>query len=173
MQNDEQRKVVVIGLDCATPQLLFDRYRGQLPNLERLMARGTWGRLRSCDPPITVPAWSVMMSSKDPGTLGIYGFRNRCDYSYDKMAFATGTAVHALNRQELAAEFAPAEFVRRPPPSLAAVAAELNLGTVFWGGLCLAGICRSALEQDARGRKLRHRRWYSARRARREKYAAA
>jgi len=53
---------------------------------------------------------------------------------------ATGTAVHALNRQELAAEFAPAEFVRRPPPSLAAVAAELNLGTVFWGGLCLAGI---------------------------------
>jgi predicted AlkP superfamily phosphohydrolase/phosphomutase len=34
-----------------------------------------------------------MMSSKDPGTLGIYGFRNRSDYSYDKMAFATGIAV--------------------------------------------------------------------------------
>jgi predicted AlkP superfamily phosphohydrolase/phosphomutase len=34
-----------------------------------------------------------MMSGKDPGTLGIYGFRNRCDYSYDKMAFATGSAV--------------------------------------------------------------------------------
>jgi predicted AlkP superfamily phosphohydrolase/phosphomutase len=84
---------VVIGLDCAEPSLVFDRYKGKLPNLEKLMAQGVWGRLRSCDPPITVPAWSVMMSSKDPGTLGIYGFRNRSDYSYNKMAFATGTAV--------------------------------------------------------------------------------
>ena len=86
-------KVVIIGLDCAAPELVFDRFRGRLPNLARLMIRGMSGRLRSCDPPITVPAWSVMMSSKDPGTLGIYGFRNRVDYSYDKMAFATGNAV--------------------------------------------------------------------------------
>jgi predicted AlkP superfamily phosphohydrolase/phosphomutase len=34
-----------------------------------------------------------MMSSKDPGTLGIYGFHNRSDYSYEKMAFANGNAV--------------------------------------------------------------------------------
>ncbi|HEV3258491.1 MAG TPA: alkaline phosphatase family protein [Gemmataceae bacterium] len=93
MSTGRETKVVVIGLDCAAPQLVFDQYRGRLPNLERLMARGVSGRLRSCDPPITVPAWSVMLSSKDPGTLGIYGFRNRCDYSYDKMAFATGAAV--------------------------------------------------------------------------------
>jgi predicted AlkP superfamily phosphohydrolase/phosphomutase len=83
----------VIGLDCAEPSLLFERFRGLLPNLEKLMARGMSGRLRSCDPPITVPAWSSMMSSKDPGTLGIYGFRNRSDYSYEKMAFATGASV--------------------------------------------------------------------------------
>src|SRR5579884_1121306 len=93
MNNGKATKMLVIGLDCAEPSLLFERYRGRLPNLERLMARGVWGKLRSCDPPITVPAWSVMMSSKDPGTLGIYGFRNRSDHSYDKMAFATGTAV--------------------------------------------------------------------------------
>jgi predicted AlkP superfamily phosphohydrolase/phosphomutase len=89
----KQNKVAVIGLDCAEPLLLFQRFRGKLPNLERLMARGMSGRLRSCDPPITVPAWSSMMSSKDPGTLGIYGFRNRSDYSYEKMAFATGASV--------------------------------------------------------------------------------
>jgi predicted AlkP superfamily phosphohydrolase/phosphomutase len=91
--NSRPPKVVVIGLDCAEPLLVFERYRGKLPNLERLMRGGMYGRLRSCDPPITVPAWSVMMSSKDPGTLGIYGFRNRADYSYDKMSFATGAAV--------------------------------------------------------------------------------
>jgi predicted AlkP superfamily phosphohydrolase/phosphomutase len=93
MNDSRGPKVVVIGLDCLEPTLLVERFRGQLPNLERLRQRGMWGRLRSCDPPITVPAWSCMMSSKDPGTLGIYGFRNRCDHSYDNMAFATGTAV--------------------------------------------------------------------------------
>src|SRR6059058_3641076 len=34
-----------------------------------------------------------MMSSKDPGTLGYYGFRNRADHSYEKMTTATALAV--------------------------------------------------------------------------------
>ena len=86
-------KVAVIGLDCATPQLVFDRFRGNLPNLSRLMERGTWGRLQSCHPPITVPAWTAMMSGYDPGQLGIYGFRNRKDYSYDGYMIANSSAV--------------------------------------------------------------------------------
>ena len=53
------------------------------------MDRGVYGPLESCDPPITVPAWSCMTSSKDPGTLGFYGFRNRKDHSYDGLTFAT------------------------------------------------------------------------------------
>ena len=87
------RKVLVIGLDCAEPSLVFDRWREELPNLNRLMSGGVYGNLESCIPAITVPAWSVMMSSQDPGQLGIYGFRNRADYSYDKMMIATGSAV--------------------------------------------------------------------------------
>jgi predicted AlkP superfamily phosphohydrolase/phosphomutase len=86
-------KVFVIGLDCAEPTLVFDRWRDLLPNFRRLMDRGVYGNLESCTPAITVPAWSVMTSSKDPGTLGIYGFRNRADRSYDKMNIATGSAV--------------------------------------------------------------------------------
>ncbi len=86
-------KVFIIGLDCAEPSLVFDRWRERLPNLRRLMDHGVYGNLESCTPAITVPAWSVMTSSKDPGTLGIYGFRNRADYSYDKMNIATGSAV--------------------------------------------------------------------------------
>jgi predicted AlkP superfamily phosphohydrolase/phosphomutase len=86
-------KVFVIGLDCAEPTLVFDRWRDQLPNFRRLMDHGVYGNLESCTPAITVPAWSVMTSSKDPGTLGIYGFRNRADHSYDKMNIATGSAV--------------------------------------------------------------------------------
>ena len=86
-------KVAIIGLDCLAPQLVFDQYRDELPNLGRLMERGMWGRLESTIPPITVPAWTAMMSSKNPGTLGFYGFRNRADYSYDGMSIANSSAV--------------------------------------------------------------------------------
>ncbi|RPI33098.1 MAG: phosphodiesterase [Chloroflexota bacterium] len=86
-------KVFVIGLDCAAPELVFDRWQDDLPNLRRLTQQGLWGELESCTPAITVPAWSCMLSSKDPGTLGIYGFRNRADHSYDKMFIATSVAV--------------------------------------------------------------------------------
>ena len=93
MSRDDATKVVVIGLDCAEPSLVFERYADRLPNLTRLREQGVWGKLRSSDPPITVPAWMSMMSSKDPGTLGYYGFRNRADHSYDKMTTATSLAV--------------------------------------------------------------------------------
>ena len=86
-------KALVIGLDCAAPQWVFERWLDDLPNLRGLTERGTYGVLRSCEPPITVPAWSVMTSSRSPGTLGFYGFRNRRDYSYDALAFADSRAV--------------------------------------------------------------------------------
>jgi len=69
--------MMVIGLDCAAPRLAFERYRDSMPNLSALMANGTWGHLRSSEPPITVPAWTCMVSGRDPGELGLYGFRNR------------------------------------------------------------------------------------------------
>jgi predicted AlkP superfamily phosphohydrolase/phosphomutase len=87
------QKVAVFGLDCAEPSLMFDKWIEHLPNMRRLMDSGTYGNLTSCIPPITVPAWSCMASSKDPGTLGIYGFRNRADHSYDKLMIATALAV--------------------------------------------------------------------------------
>jgi predicted AlkP superfamily phosphohydrolase/phosphomutase len=86
-------RVFVIGLDCAEPTLVFDRWRQDLPNLRRLMEAGGYGELTSTIPAITVPAWSSMLSSKDPGQLGFYGFRNRADYSYERMSIATSQAV--------------------------------------------------------------------------------
>ena len=86
-------RVAVIGLDCAEPSLVFDRFADELPNISQLIARGTWGPLRSVDPPITVPAWSCMLTGRDPGELGIYGFRNRADYGYDSLAVADSSTV--------------------------------------------------------------------------------
>jgi predicted AlkP superfamily phosphohydrolase/phosphomutase len=93
MARSAATRVVIIGLDSAEPSLVFGQFAKRLPNLTRLRSQGVWGPLRSCDPPITVPAWMSMMSSKDPGTLGTYGFRNRADRSYEKMTTATSLAV--------------------------------------------------------------------------------
>lgn len=89
------QKVAIIGLDCAEPSLVFDRWLDRLPNLRRLVESGLHGRLESCMPPITVPAWSCMSTGLDPGTLGVYGFRNRVDHSYDRLGIATNAQIHA------------------------------------------------------------------------------
>jgi predicted AlkP superfamily phosphohydrolase/phosphomutase len=86
-------RLLIIGLDCMEPSLVFDQWRADLPNLSRLMATGSYGPLESSIPAITVPAWSCMMSGRDPGELGIYGFRNRRDRSYQTMAIADGRSV--------------------------------------------------------------------------------
>ncbi len=87
------KRVLIVGLDCAPPQLVFDRWRGDLKNLGYLMRGGIYGELESTIPPITVPAWTSMMTGKSPGTLGLYGFRNRANYSYDAMVFANSQYV--------------------------------------------------------------------------------
>src|SRR5512135_2844467 len=87
------RRMLVVGLDCAEPSLVFERWREELPTLQRLMQAGAYGRLTSCIPCITVPAWSCMTSGKDPGVLGVYGFRNRADTSYDAMTIANGAHI--------------------------------------------------------------------------------
>lgn len=76
------RRVIIIGLDSAPPELLFGRMLEQMPNLAGMIEDGIHGPLRSCDPPITVPAWQVMSTSASPGRLGLYGFRHRRGSSY-------------------------------------------------------------------------------------------
>lgn len=88
-----KRKICVLGLDCAAPEIIFNDK--SLKNIQRLMAQGMWGRLESVIPPITVPAWMCMVTSQDPGSLGVYGFRNRTDYSYSGLGFVTSNSIKA------------------------------------------------------------------------------
>ncbi len=87
-------KICVLGLDCAAPEVIFGDER--LVNLRRLMDLGVYGRLESVVPAVTIPAWMCMSTSQDPGSLGVYGYRNRSDHSYDKLAFANSASIKAL-----------------------------------------------------------------------------
>ena len=86
-------KTLVIGLDCAAPEILLRDER--LTNIRRLMSGGCYGRLESVIPPITVPAWMCMATSQDPGSLGVYGFRNRTNHSYSGLGIVTSSSITA------------------------------------------------------------------------------
>jgi predicted AlkP superfamily phosphohydrolase/phosphomutase len=92
---DPARRVLIIGLDCAPPEILFSEFLDELPALKSLIVQGIHGPLRSTIPPITVPAWMSMATGVDPGTLGIYGLRNRPDHSYRPMEIASAAQVTA------------------------------------------------------------------------------
>ena len=84
-------KICVLGLDCAAPEIILGD--GRLLNLGRLMERSVWGRLESVIPPITVPAWMCLATSQDPGSLGVYGFRNRSNHTYAGLSVADSTSI--------------------------------------------------------------------------------
>lgn len=70
-------KVLVIGLDGATPELV-ERWvgEGKLPFLGQMMARGVYGPLKSTYPPISPAAWTTFATGYNPGKHGTYDFRN-------------------------------------------------------------------------------------------------
>jgi predicted AlkP superfamily phosphohydrolase/phosphomutase len=80
--NDGRRRLLIIGLDAVPPEFLFDRLLPVMPNVRRLFEHGARAALRSTDPPITIPAWPVMFTGVDPGSLGFYGFRHRRAHAY-------------------------------------------------------------------------------------------
>ncbi len=70
-------RVLVIGLDGATPELL-ERWvaEDKLPHLSQMIARGTYGMLRSTYPPISPAAWTTFATGLNPGKHGTYDFRD-------------------------------------------------------------------------------------------------
>ncbi len=123
-------KVLVVGLDCATPQIVLDR-RDELPVLKGLMDKGLHGRLRSSDPPITIPAWMVMATGKDPGKLGLYGFRHRKGDSYDQMWIANSKAVHEKRLWDIIGEEGGQSCLVSVPPSYPPYPVAGNLVSCF------------------------------------------
>ena len=59
---------------------------------------GCYGQLESIIPPITVPAWMCMATGQDPGSLGVYGFRNRRDHSYDALRLVDSRSITPCGR---------------------------------------------------------------------------
>jgi len=111
------KKVMVIGLDCGAPKLFFEQFRDQLPNLKKIMENGAYGRMRTTEPPITIPAWMVMMTSVNPGSMGIYGFRHRTLNSYTDFWIANSFKMTKPKLWEILGEKGMDSIVVGVPPT--------------------------------------------------------
>ncbi len=70
-------KVLILGLDGATPELVESWVEeNKLPYLKQMMQKGTYGKLRSVYPPISPAAWTTFATGYNPGKHGTYDFRD-------------------------------------------------------------------------------------------------
>jgi predicted AlkP superfamily phosphohydrolase/phosphomutase len=91
---DPTTKVVIIGLDGATPEYVFPMaQQGLLPNLARLMEDGAWGPIESTMPPFTQMAWPVFFTGCNPGKTGIFSYFD--DLRAPNRGPATGRSLRA------------------------------------------------------------------------------
>ncbi len=69
------KRLLIVGWDGATWRTLDPLLeQGRLPNLARLIGRGTSARLESTAVPISSAAWAGAVTGRQPGESGVYGF---------------------------------------------------------------------------------------------------
>lgn len=82
--NKKNRKVIIIGLDGATFDLITPWVeQGKLKTFDRLLQKGSHGILKSILPPNSASAWSSFMTGENPGKHGIIDFHYHKEGSYD------------------------------------------------------------------------------------------
>ncbi|WP_456371976.1 alkaline phosphatase family protein [Methanocaldococcus sp.] len=111
------KKVFVIGLDSAPPELLFDKLLDKLPNIKKLLEKSIYGPMKSCIPAITIPAWMVMATGKTPGELGLYGFRHRKKGTYNDIWIAHSLMVKEKAVWDYLGEVGKKSILVGVPPS--------------------------------------------------------
>ncbi len=74
-------KVFVLGIDGAFPEYIFGEWLDELPNIKRLMSMGGYAKLNSTIPPLSVTAWTSIVTGKSPANTGIFEYVQRKDFN--------------------------------------------------------------------------------------------
>jgi predicted AlkP superfamily phosphohydrolase/phosphomutase len=121
------KKVAILGLDSIPSNLFFRKLLPQLPTIRQLCERSIFGTLKSCDPPITIPAWQVMATGKSPHQLNVYGFRERKGFSYTEISLANSTMFKEKRLWDILAEDGRTSCLFAVPPSFPPYPVKGNL----------------------------------------------
>jgi len=79
-----KRRAIIIGLD-GVPHSLVTRFAsdGTMPNLAKILRDGVLRRMESSIPDISCVAWSTVITGRNPGEHGIYGFTTLSPGTYE------------------------------------------------------------------------------------------
>ncbi|MDY7034344.1 MAG: alkaline phosphatase family protein [Thermodesulfobacteriota bacterium] len=78
------KRLVIIGLDGVPYSLVQElSVRGEMPNMFGLTGESTFCSMKSSIPDISCVAWSSIMTGKNPGEHGIFGFMDMVPGSYN------------------------------------------------------------------------------------------
>lgn len=111
------KRVMAIGLDSAPPELVFHQFADELPNIKNMLDNGVYARMESAHPPITIPAWMVMATSKNAGQLGVYGFRHRKPGTYNDIWLANSHSIKEKTVWDILGEHEKKVIVVGVPPA--------------------------------------------------------
>lgn len=76
-------KTVIIGIDGVPFHLIRDLAKsGDMPNFASLIDEGYFSRMRSAIPEVSNVNWSSMVTGKNPGAHGIFGFTELIEDTY-------------------------------------------------------------------------------------------
>lgn len=87
------KKVFILGIDGAPPELVFDEWLDELPNIKSLVDKGIRAKIKSSIPASTCVAWSSFTSGRDAGELGVYSYTYRVNNSYDEVRLVNSSCV--------------------------------------------------------------------------------
>jgi predicted AlkP superfamily phosphohydrolase/phosphomutase len=76
------RRLLLICLDGAAPELAIGAWRTQLRTLHMLTDRGVRARLRAGVPWSSASAWQSLLAGQEPGLLGVFGHHHRPSHGY-------------------------------------------------------------------------------------------
>jgi predicted AlkP superfamily phosphohydrolase/phosphomutase len=95
------RKAFIIGLDGATFRVLDPLIAaGRLPTFASIIKQGVRGVLHSTAPPNSPVGWSSLMTGKNPGKHGVFGFFSIVPGQYE-LALSSGSHIRSQTLWEL------------------------------------------------------------------------
>ncbi len=74
---------VIVGLDGVPPRLMDDlSEEGVMPNFAKLKDEGFFGKMDSSIPAISSTSWGTIITGRNPGEHGVYGFTDVIEGTY-------------------------------------------------------------------------------------------
>jgi predicted AlkP superfamily phosphohydrolase/phosphomutase len=133
------KKVIVVGIDGMDPVLTESMMNeGQLPNLAKLRASGSFSPLGTSIPPQSPVAWANFINGAGPGSHGIFDFVHRhpheqCAPFYSASEVVPGSGFWEVGDHRLQLDFWP--FNHQPSATVLR-----RQGVPFWDYLDEVGI---------------------------------